>query len=278
MTGSLAGAIEFIRLEETLREFADGEKFLYIANPGNWGDGLIRFSTERFFRRIGLDYISIGLRKAASLSPNELRAAAASSTVKVVYGGGGAFLEGYDIPRQFRRMVKRTDRVLVLPHTFAMPAEELRLRKTDVLFRRDQSGSKEFAPASLFCHDMALSLNTIVPMANGSGAGFFIRGDAEKVSGIIVPEANRDISAEGTESTPMADFLDAIGRFEIVHTNRLHVAIAAALMGRQVHLYANSYFKNRAIYDASLRSAFPNVTFHDDYAAFPTQSEGARTT
>lgn len=278
MTGSLAGAIEFIRLEETLRAFADGERLLFVVNRGNWGDGLIRYATERFFRRMGLDYTSISLRDARSMGPDDLRATTGSSRVRLVFSGGGAFLESYDIPRQFRRLVKKTDQVLVLPHTFAMPVEELRLRKTDILFRRDQSGSTRFAPEAVFCHDMALSLDCISPLVDGCGVGFFMRGDIEKVGGITVPEGNRDISAEGTETTPMADFLEAIGRFEIVHTNRLHVAIAAALMGRQVHLYANSYFKNRAIYDASLRSAFPNVTFHDDYAAFPTQSEGARTT
>ena len=33
----LAGSIEFIRLEETLREFAEGEAFVFVVNQGNWG-------------------------------------------------------------------------------------------------------------------------------------------------------------------------------------------------------------------------------------------------
>ena len=80
-----------------------------------------------------------------------------------------------------------------------------------------------------------------------------------------IPRGNRDISAEGTESTPMAEFLEAIARFETVHTNRLHVSIAAAMMGRRVHLYANSYFKNKAIHETSLSAAFPNLSFHQEY-------------
>ena len=55
----LAGAIEFIRLEETLRDFAEGETFVFVVNKGNWGDGLIRYATERFFQRHGFRYISI---------------------------------------------------------------------------------------------------------------------------------------------------------------------------------------------------------------------------
>lgn len=263
----LAGAIEFIRLEETLREFAEGEAFVFVPNPGNWGDGLIRYATERFFRANGFRYVSIGLLKAGSSTADELRAAASASKVRVVYGGGGGFLPQYVIPRRFRRMIKRTDRVLVLPSTFPMPVQDLGLRRSDVVFRRDAGASLEFAPGASFCHDMALSIGRIPASSAGSGAGYFFRRDAEKVMEMTIPEGNRDISAEGTESTPMADFLDAIARFETVHTNRLHVSIAAAMMGRQVHLYPNSYFKNRSIYEASLKLAFPNVTFHQEYVA-----------
>lgn len=48
-----------------------------------------------------------------------------------------------------------------------------------------------------------------------------------------------------------------------MRTDRLHVAIAGALLGKSVELHANSYFKNRAVYQFSLRS-FPSVRFVGD--------------
>lgn len=273
----LAGAIEFIRLEETLRNFAEGETFVFVVNKGNWGDGLIRYATERFFRQNGFRHVPIPVDRAVSLSVEELRQATSTTRVRMVYSGGGVFLNKYHMHRRIPALVERSERILVLPHTFAVPRRKLGFRKSDILFRRDTSGSLEFAPQSLFCHDMALSLGRIATRREGEGTGYFFRRDVERVEGMALPPGNRDISAEGTESTPMADFLDAIARFETIHTNRLHVSIAAAMMGRRVHLYANSYFKNRSIYEASLKRAFPNLTFSEEFnlppAPVPLQRE-----
>lgn len=54
-------------------------------------------------------------------------------------------------------------------------------------------------------------------------------------------------------------FLRYLDLFDEVSTNRLHIAIGAALLGKQVRLHPNSYFKNRAVYEFSLREQFPNV-------------------
>lgn len=266
MAGSLAGAIEFIRLEETLRDFAGGRKFIYISNPGNWGDGLIRYATKRFFHRNAFDYVSLSFRKAMKADPEQLKRITGSKEIHMVYGGGGLFIDKYARTAQIPGLVARSDRMLVLPHTFGMSAEKLGFRDIDILFRRDHAGSKEFAPDALFCHDMALSMDPIRSSSEGSGVGFFFREDAEKIKGMELPAGNRDISQEGTESSQITPFLEAIAQFGTIHTNRLHVAISGALMGRRVHLYANSYFKNESIYKASLQGAFPNVSFHRSFA------------
>jgi hypothetical protein len=54
-------------------------------------------------------------------------------------------------------------------------------------------------------------------------------------------------------------FLRTIDRFEEVATNRLHVAIGSALLGKQVKFYTNNYYKNRAVYEYSMKDRFPNV-------------------
>ena len=49
-----------------------------------------------------------------------------------------------------------------------------------------------------------------------------------------------------------AQFIQTIDRFEEVDTDRLHVAIAAALLGKPARLHDNSYYKNRAVFRSSL--------------------------
>ncbi|MFX1521778.1 MAG: polysaccharide pyruvyl transferase family protein, partial [Promethearchaeota archaeon] len=60
------------------------------------------------------------------------------------------------------------------------------------------------------------------------------------------------------------DFIHLIETSKKVYTDRLHVAIVAAILGKETVLYTNSYYKNRGVYDYSL-SNYPNVKF----ALFP---------
>ena len=57
-----------------------------------------------------------------------------------------------------------------------------------------------------------------------------------------------------------AYLLRVVDSFDVVRSDRLHVAIAGALLGKEVELYPNSTFKNRAVYDFSLER-FTNVRF-----------------
>ena len=50
-----------------------------------------------------------------------------------------------------------------------------------------------------------------------------------------------------------------VDRFEQVNTNRLHIAILSALLGKSVNFYANSYGKNHAVYEHSMAQRFSNV-------------------
>lgn len=52
-------------------------------------------------------------------------------------------------------------------------------------------------------------------------------------------------------------------RYELVRTNRLHVAIAGALLGMNVEFHPNSYFKCREVFLYSLMGRYPYVTWKD---------------
>lgn len=96
------------------------------------------------------------------------------------------------------------------------------------------------------------------------------RIDVEKTD-IPIPHDNVDVSAlyELSSCEPKLAklstfrFLSHINAFETVNTNRLHVAIAAAKLGKNVNLYGNNYFKIRAIYEYSLEGKFPNVVWKE---------------
>lgn len=94
------------------------------------------------------------------------------------------------------------------------------------------------------------------------------RIDDEKTD-IEIPENNFDISALyqlelGDEllsrcaTYMMVSTLDA---FDEIHTNRLHVAIVAAILGKKVEFYGNSYFKCQAVYENSIEGKFKSVRF-----------------
>lgn len=75
------------------------------------------------------------------------------------------------------------------------------------------------------------------------------------VSGVF---AVRDMSPAGAFAATRRTlaFLD---RFERVRTDRLHVAILSALLGKAVELHDNAYGKNRAVFEHSMHERFPHV-------------------
>ncbi len=97
---------------------------------------------------------------------------------------------------------------------------------------------------------------------------YCFRKDAEKTNAPR-PMRNFDLSHQVPRDNSMKDravvrytsreFLRYLDRFDRVETNRLHVAIGAALLGKGVSFYPNSYWKNQAVFEATLRLRFPNI-------------------
>lgn len=61
---------------------------------------------------------------------------------------------------------------------------------------------------------------------------------------------------------PLRAVAGLMNQFQCVETDRLHMAVLAALIGRTVKLEPSSYFKIKAIFDYTLHR-FPTVTFAD---------------
>lgn len=104
--------------------------------------------------------------------------------------------------------------------------------------------------------------------ANKDGVLNVFRVDIEKTD-IEIPEGNIDLSLRfeyGLVSRPLIEYMTSqvfayLNHFHTVRTNRLHISIAASLLGKIVELYPNNYYKIRSVYEQSLKDRFPNVVW-----------------
>lgn len=98
----------------------------------------------------------------------------------------------------------------------------------------------------------------------------------ESRKNILLPSSNNDISTCGSISEKnsyaenlavMKKFVKTINSHDVIWTDRLHVGIAAFLLGKKVHLFDNSYGKVRAVFESTIRHLDSNgrVVFHNDW-------------
>ncbi|MCO6449734.1 MAG: polysaccharide pyruvyl transferase family protein [Caldilineales bacterium] len=106
---------------------------------------------------------------------------------------------------------------------------------------------------------------------HGSSTLNCFRVDGERTD-IPLPADNLDLSVEimlGVRPKALArlvtyELLAFLNNFETINTNRLHLGILSALLGKHVNFFANSYFKNESVYRFSLAQRFPNVHWCGD--------------
>jgi exopolysaccharide biosynthesis predicted pyruvyltransferase EpsI len=245
----------FKALEDVIKTECGNGPVYYLPNYGNWGDGLIRHGTLKFFSDINLEF-----REMTTINKDWILPVLRGGTA--IYGGGGSWCKYWDRGQFYTQRLQKRFNVIVLPSTYE---SNYSIRKT-TFFRRDEYESKIRMPDSFFCHDMAfyIARDFVNRKGEGNGAGYFFRTDGESALGGQLPASNRDLSLEGHQRSDTAQFFSVINSFSIIHTDRLHVSIAACLLGKETHIYAGSYFKNQAVYLSSMKNHFENVHFHEN--------------
>lgn len=248
---------DFQHLSEVLRGICRDEPIYYFPNPGNWGDGLIRAGTLRFFQTYGFQ-VEEHFRCVDFMQK--------PSGGTLIYGGSGAWCSYWNHAATHIGKLRRKFRVVVLPSTYEYPVVDL----PDVtFFRRDRFESRQAMPSADFCHDMAFALRDW-PRSAGQGVGFFFRNDKERhPDRFAAPPSNLDLSGKGKHTTDVSGFMAHIDRYAAIHTDRLHVAIGGCLLGKVVHLYPNGYFKLQAIYRSSIEGFFDGVIYHEQFDPLP---------
>lgn len=251
--------IEFIKLETIIKEKCKNQKVYYMANNGNFGDGLIRYGTLKFFTDIGLKYKEVNSLKRFDRLWWESKITPFQRDI-LIYGGGGAWCKLWNHEYIIKNLKNRFKHIIVLPSSYEFKPAIL---DNVTYISRDKFQSLENNHCGIFCHDMALYLNKI-NCNKGKNLGYFFRTDKESSGKLKIPKNNIDLSLLGDHNSPIYKFLMEIEKYKIIYTDRLHVAIAALLMDKEVHLYPGSYFKIKAIYNSSLKNRFKHLYFHED--------------
>jgi exopolysaccharide biosynthesis predicted pyruvyltransferase EpsI len=267
----------FNALALRVRAIIAGRPVLFCPNPGNWGDSLIRAGAKEFLAHYGFAYSEVPFRsilKGRKKIPEVIAAAGGDQTV-LVYGGNGALTHHYDLARSIEEFSWHFSQSIILPSTMALKQGASGFHPHTEIFVRDRFESASALPQAQFCHDMAFFLNISADdFPPGKGVGVLFRTDKERPIDAPTVKPNLDLPRRGRSDKPINGFLKKVASFETIYTDRLHVGIAGALLGREVHLYANDYFKIRAIFDSSIAPFFPKVTFHGkiDVATLPRMS------
>ncbi len=243
---------QFSSCAEIIKDKIGDSKVYYIHNVGNWGDGIIRFSSLRFLQHYSIYYEEIinydDIWKHQDCFNNAV----------LLYQGSGAFCKLWNHSRLILRLDSIFKSIIVLPssYEFGLPLPNI------VCFCRDTFESKQNMPAAIFCHDLAF-FTADIDVPDGVGIGNFFRTDKESKNVFRIPPDNCDLSLLGTHFSPVQPFFNSIAKFSEIHTDRLHIAICGSLLNREVHFYPGSYFKNKAVYQSSMKGVFPNTVFHD---------------
>jgi len=202
---------------------------VFMANSGNWGDGLIGHGTREFFKDIKLEYTEVPYSTSFIPPPN----------TTFLYGGSGGFCKHWNhVYPIISRLKPMCEKVIILPATYGINHNYF----DDVeWWSRDKYTSLIINPKASICPDMALWLKKINIEPTKERAILY-RTCAEGI-GIQPPKGNFDISLEGDYLSNIDTFLNFIGDYNEIYTDRLHVAIAGYLTGRKVYISKTNYFK-----------------------------------
>lgn len=268
-----------------LRELS-GQTPYYFACPGNGGDCIIASATYQLFKHYGINFKLLRPRQVISDST-------------ILLAGGGNLVPHYDaMASVIRALLGKNNRLIVLPHSVRGLDDLLgQLDPSTTLFCREAASLEHVrrsAPqcSSFAADDLGIFLDVSAVEASVDRNEAMTRFTAtlaeanttpEKIKGrqifcmrrgvekTVVPKGpNIDISTYfRTGTDPKGADIGAWMMLEFcrlpstITTNRLHVGIAAALVGTPVIFLDNSYGKVSGVFNKSIAGRFPTATLSD---------------
>lgn len=226
--------------------------------PGNYGDSLIWHGTKILLSSLNIldHYVDI-----SSPKNNDV----------LFIDGGGNFVDYYSDVKNF--LIKKPAlyrEIVIFPHTiFGEKQIEIlnNISSNLTVFCREKVSAKflenRLTHGEVYLwHDCAF-YNKFSQIPTGSGILNAFRSDIESILNTR-SESNNDLSYSGYATKPLDEFIEVLQKYTQVNTDRLHIAIGSTLLGKQVKLFPNSYYKNKAVFDYSLKK-FPNINFVEKF-------------
>lgn len=251
--GSPALDLETSR-SKLLDALAGASDVTLIRTFGNIGDHLIHAGTRRLLAGIAYREVSV------------LRLEGMRGELAVICGGGCWCHPHPHMAQYLPRIEDQFERVVVFPSSFDVTEEGTRqaLSRTKALvFARERASYeqiRDICQAEL-AHDCALFFDYSPYQDAGQGLLTAYRTDTEAV-GRPIPPGNNDISMT-CES--LDEFLWTIAGYETIETDRAHVMIAAALLGKRVFYNSSNYHKVPALAEFNL-TEYPVVRLGESRA------------
>ncbi len=223
--------------------------------PGNYGDSLIWHGT-------------INLLNNLNIKPKYVDLDSDIHNKVLFIDGGGNLVDYYSDVRNFiKKKHNLYKKIIILPHTINGNEQKslLKMIGNNVIFLCREKISYNFVIKYAItckvylCHDCAFNNDLSPYKLFGNGILNAFRTDCESILK-AKPKDNFDISYNAYCKKPLKIFLNEIAKYEEIRTDRLHVAIAATLLDKKVLLYSNSYYKNIAVYQYSLKK-YPNIIY-----------------
>ncbi|MBT0719874.1 polysaccharide pyruvyl transferase family protein [Rosenbergiella collisarenosi] len=256
--------------ESIIKFYHSQHTFVYKANPGNAGDGVIASATYDFFEKFNLDFEMYSA--SAKYNPNEH---------VLVFGGGGNLIEGlYREGRDFLEdNLSSFAKVLIFPSTIKGYSDFFREHEDKfVVFCREQTTYEYILSlgydgnSCYLTDDMAFYLDLKKYTSGASvtkescncfrtdGESSFETGHENNHDISLTWNGdywdNKDLARNSTRC--MINFLES---YSTINTDRLHVSILGCLLDKKVNFYPNSYYKNQAVFNYSILNKFQKVVF-----------------
>lgn len=265
-------------------------EFTFVANPGNLGDGIIAASTYKFFDDHGIKYKDWDEKREIET---------------MVYGGGGIWYKNNykQIYKRILELMKNAKKVLILPSSISECDDLIKiLDEKFIVFCREQNTFnyllKHKTRARVYLdHDMALRATpkilvsdfvctppmkvvlqrSLQKLKRLSKIGYLLRTDEEREAEVwtdydVSKSYGSNYICKDDVFFATACLFSIVNAFEIVVTDRLHVSIAAALLGKKVYMIDNKYGKLSGVYKQSLLP-FSNVSLVDRVPLFKVEND-----
>lgn len=256
-------------LKKYLKKYSKTQVDFYRFN-GNYGDSLIWHGTMKLLADLDIKVNYVDLK--SEIKNNTL-----------FIDGGGNFVDYYSDVRDFLEVkYNKYKKIIILPHTINGNKQKNilpQLKNNCVIFCREEKSyefvKKYFTGKLYLWHDCAFYNDFSNYKKYGQGVLNTFRQDCESIQ-TNLPDKNIDISRSGWCKKPLNDFLGIISDHNEIRTDRLHIAIAAILLGKKTIISPNSYYKNLAVYNYSLKSCSNAIFLYTHDAKLITQKNISR--